>query len=97
MLLALPGEKLGVVVFSNSDESMLSVMKIATEALTLAYETKAGRRRDREKISPVITLNPDKLIAMEGYYATPMGFSQLKRRGNKLKLNLAGINLWSGP
>ncbi|MBI5349165.1 MAG: serine hydrolase, partial [Chloroflexi bacterium] len=53
-LYALPEHRLGVVVLANSGSAGRSVDRVATEALALALEAKAGIRQPKpEKVAPM--------------------------------------------
>ncbi len=93
ILLTLPAEKLGVVVLSNSNESSMSVMKIAKEALVLAYEIKTGKARLQKEASPVVAFNEHQLRTMGGQYASPMGLAPVKVKGKRVLVRMLGIKL----
>ena len=91
--MTLPSEGLGVVVMSNSNESSLSVMKIAIETMRLAHEIKTGKRRTPTETDAVITLDDGEWNALTGTYASSMGLSQVKRKGNRTVIRMFGANL----
>lgn len=90
-MIALPEHKLGVVVLSNSSSARATVNKIATEALKLALEAKAGIRQPK-RLPPetgAAPLTKEDLDAYAGYYATALGFAYVARDGNKLRLEIS--------
>ena len=79
-------------MLTNTNEGAGAVIKVTREALTLAWELKTGQRRRVVPTSPVATLSAERLVAMEGYYASPQGLVVISRRGERLKLKIGGVN-----
>jgi CubicO group peptidase (beta-lactamase class C family) len=93
ILLTLPGEKLAVTVLSNSNESSLAVLKVAQEALVLAYEIKTGKSRLQKEASPVVPYDEQQLASLGGQYASPMGLASVKVKGKRVLVRMMGLNL----
>jgi hypothetical protein len=87
-LIALPEQKLGVVVLSNSDTAIEVVSKVATEALKLAFEAKSGIRQSTQKLQSAVaegTLPQEALQAYEGRYATIAGVVNVTKKSDYLR------------
>lgn len=86
-LMALPEQKLGVVVLSNSESARDIVANLAVNTLKLAFEAKSGIQR-REVQKPVIAENPIQrpdLQSYEGWYATIAGPLKVTFRSGRLE------------
>ena len=92
MFIMIPEHKLGVIALSNSNGSLFSTRKIATELIKLAYETKTGIRLPEVKKNPDITSDKDQIQTYRGYYASSLGMIEVNNKGNKLTARLFGIN-----
>ncbi len=91
-LIALPQQKLGVVVLSNSSSATSAVNNTATEALRLALEAKTGirqpeRRPPADRPAP---LSREELDIYAGYYAGALGFMRIAPRGDGLRAEISG-------
>jgi CubicO group peptidase (beta-lactamase class C family) len=91
-LYALPEQKLGVVVLANSGSAGHSVDRIATEALTLALETKTGIKQPKpEKVAPAAEPWPvDKLQSFVGDYTSQVGHIRIRLDGATLRADALG-------
>ena len=90
-LLILPGQKLGVVVLTNSSTRPV-VDIVATEALILALEAKTGIKQPRwtrPQKSPK-PLSPEEIRLYTGYYATPIGLVKAYEKSDFLKAEILG-------
>jgi CubicO group peptidase (beta-lactamase class C family) len=91
-LYLLPQHKLGVVVLANSDSSASVVDHVATEALSLALETKVGIQQPK----PIqvewadSTIAAETLLAVVGDYATALGPVSVSRDGKALHAQALG-------
>jgi CubicO group peptidase (beta-lactamase class C family) len=94
-LIALPQHKLGVIVLSNSNSAMNTVNRVATEAITIALESKTGiRQPQREKaIENETELSAETLQTYVGYYATMAGLVKVSNDAGKLTASVAGKTL----
>ncbi len=94
-LIVLPEHKLGVVVLANSATAGPVVNKLATEALKLALEAKAGIKQP----TPAKTgagkgsLSQEALMAYEGRYATMVGVVGLTKRSDYLRAEAMNTSL----
>ncbi|MBT1075783.1 serine hydrolase domain-containing protein [Geobacter grbiciae] len=91
-MVILPEQKLGVVVLSNSATAAPVVHKVATEALKLAMEAKAGIRQP-ERNKPVereADLSPEERQKLAGAYVTPFGTVKVIESGTTLRTELFG-------
>lgn len=91
-LIALPEHKLGVVVLANSESAGVVINKIATTALALALEAKAGIRQP-QRTKPATTMSipsAEDLQRYPGYYATDFGFAKVTRNGDRLYAEALG-------
>jgi CubicO group peptidase (beta-lactamase class C family) len=86
-LYVLPQHKLGIVVLANSDSAMGLVDSVATEALSVALEAKAGIQQPKpSKVGWANTPIPaDTLQALVGDYTTPVGPITVSRDGSALR------------
>jgi hypothetical protein len=91
-LIALPDHKLGVVVLSNSASARPAVNRIATEALNLALEAKAGIAQPKRPSaqSGAVSLSRDELDRYAGDYATALGLARISPNGGKLRAEVSG-------
>jgi CubicO group peptidase (beta-lactamase class C family) len=94
-LLALPDQKLGVYVVSNSSESKRSVERIARRTLELALEAKTGN----PVAKPAATASGNPSIAatdlteLPGFYATELGLITVTARNGEVWSRLEGNDL----
>jgi hypothetical protein len=91
-LMALPEQKLGVVVLSNSESARDIVASLAVGTLKRAFEAKSGIRQ-REVQKPVNAEDPVQrpdLQSYEGWYATIAGPVKITLRSGKLETEVMG-------
>lgn len=89
-LVVLPEHKLGVVVLSNSATAGGVVLKVATEAIKIALESKTGLK-SAEPAKPSrseATLSRQALEEYPGWYATPVGVVEVTRSSDHLEAEL---------
>jgi len=92
-LIALPEQKLGVVVLANSATAGDVVSKVATEALKLAFEVKSGIRQPEQKQQSAAgdgSLSQEALQAYEGRYATIAGVVNVTKKSDYLRAEVMG-------
>lgn len=90
-LIALPEQKLGVVVLANSASAGAVVGKVAAEALKLALEAKTGIRQpppEQPVAAPPLTTQARQ--AYVGYYATPLGLAKVTDTLGQLRAEAMG-------
>jgi CubicO group peptidase (beta-lactamase class C family) len=87
-MVVLPRHKLGVVVLANSSTAGAVVSKIASQALALALETKAGIKQPFPEKSPEIegALSPDIRRNFIGHYASLVGIAEISLETDHLHL-----------
>jgi CubicO group peptidase (beta-lactamase class C family) len=92
LLIALPEQKLGVVVLANSDSARAAVQKVGPEALKLALEVKTGHK---QPVSPKVETSDTPLPPAErqryvGRYATQGGLAEIFEDGDRLQARAFG-------
>jgi hypothetical protein len=92
LLIALPEQKLGVVVLANSDSARAAVQKVGAEVLKLALEVKTGRK---QPVSPKMETVDTPLPTAErqrymGRYATQGGLAEIFEDGDRLQAKAFG-------
>ncbi|HTP26905.1 MAG TPA: serine hydrolase domain-containing protein [Anaeromyxobacteraceae bacterium] len=94
LLVVLPGQKLGVVVMSNSATGGPVVNKAAIEALKLALEAKTGIKRpvQAKTATGERALAQDALQKYEGRYATVFGVVNVTRGSGYLRTEIMGTS-----
>lgn len=92
MMAILPEHKLGVVILSNSMTSAVAVTRIASEALKLMLETKAGIRQAPEAVvrSPERKPTPEELRFFNGHFDTLVGLAKVSTADGKIDANAVG-------
>ncbi len=93
-LIALPEQKLGVVVLSNSATAGQVVNNVATETLKLALEAKSGIRQP-EKTDAAKgegSMSQEALQAYEGRYATIAGVVPVSKKSDYLRAEAFGAS-----
>ena len=91
-LITLPEHKLGVVVLSNSASALSVVNDVATEALKLALEAKAGIRQPKRQTleTSASPLSKEDRQAYAGYYTTVFGFAKVTDSGDRVRAEVLG-------
>ena len=91
-LVALPEHKLGVVVLASSGSAGSAVSDVATEALKLALEAKAGIQQPKRQTleASAHPLSKEDRQAYAGYYATAFGFAKVTSSGEGLRAEIFG-------
>ncbi len=91
-LIALPEQKLGVVVLANSDSAGKVVNTIAAETLKLALEAKSGiQQPQRQSVSASDTpLDPEVAQNYAGSYTTVAGPVMITADGSRLTAQIMG-------
>ncbi len=97
MLVTLPDQKLGVAVISNSATAAVTVSKVASEVLKLAYEVKTGARLPEGGKAEIISLEEEEMLDLTGLYAGSFGLMDVKLKGKGLKMSLFGAPLYLTP
>ena len=82
-IVALPDHKLGVAVLVNSISGMAAAQKIASQALALALEAKAGIHQPEpaKSLDSGASLTPEAVKRYQGNYAMAFGFGLFRVHG----------------
>ena len=88
LLMTLPKHRLAVIVLANSDSAADVVNDIAEDAIKLALEIKTGIKvSDNDELSvKALPAKAAGLGTFPGYYSTPAGLVEIKRKGDKLQV-----------
>ncbi|HEX6734769.1 MAG TPA: serine hydrolase domain-containing protein, partial [Azonexus sp.] len=92
MMAMLPEHKLGVVVLSNSVTAHAAVSRIATEALRLMLEAKAGVRQEPQAVArvPERDPTPEELRLFDGHFDTLVGLAKVSTASGRIDVEAVG-------
>jgi CubicO group peptidase (beta-lactamase class C family) len=98
-MIVIPGHKLGVVVLSNSSNSIQVVNKAAIQAITLALKAKTGIEQPQKKkpIEVEAPLRQEVLREYPGRYASVMGMAEIKPKSDHLHVEAMNRSFQLAP
>lgn len=99
MMVVLPEHKLGIIVASNSATSQGAVKTVATEALKLALEAKAGivQPEPVPASSADVALPPEQLARYSAWYDSMVGLVRVRPGDDALDASVMGHTLQLKP
>jgi len=97
--IALPNQKLGIIVLTNSLGGSRAARKVASELLKVAVEAKSGLKPPVSKPAPArtIPISAERARSLAGDYGSAVGMIRVRQAGSGLRINLQGLDLALKP